>query len=494
MICMRRLSAWLMKIMTLGVAFLAAPAGFAEIPNRVFAELGLPASEQGTNRSTASLQRDLAWIGLHFGRVDGSMGPDTRESVRRFQRSIGSQATGELSPSDRDLLSNRARQTARNARFESEAIEWNGMKLDLPKGFIRRPDVTGKDYLWVHYPGRDAASLSILMPRFMDRIASRDLIDYFTKAHEDEEKEIKAEVYAKGTVGDTTYLGLVSNGTNVIYIFQYGRGETRGISISFNSSARAAMSPLVERMLRSLDLFHAAGVRPSDVPRLGRAGRYPGGEDQESWYRTMVGSGSGSVVSRSGDILTNYHVIAGCGTITVNGFEAVVTGADVRLDLALVRSERFSGKEPVRFRKTTPQLGEDIYVMGYPVFSMSPSVNLTKGIVSSAVGYKGDRTHVQITAPVQPGNSGGPVLDTTGAQIAVVAAKASAMAQIQSNIENIAWVIRSSAAVDFMQRYGVNFVNASEQTRSATPGERQILDWRQFTVRIECHDPDAWGQ
>ena len=61
--------------------------------------------------------------------------------------------------------------------------------------------------------------------------------------------------------------------------------------------------------------------------------------------------------------------------------------------------------------------------MGFPVFDVSQSINITDGIVSSTVGLRGDRTHVQITAPVQPGNSGGPVLDRHGAQVAVVVSK-----------------------------------------------------------------------
>ncbi len=104
------------------------------------------------------------------------------------------------------------------------------------------------------------------------------------------------------------------------------------------------------------------------------------------------------------------------------------------------------------------------------------------------LGCRGDRSQIQITAPVQPGNSGGPVLDQHGAQIAVVVSKVSTTLQLRRNIENIAWVIRAREALTFMKRFGVSPIETSRSASQLEPIQDRIVDWRQQTVRIECHD------
>jgi S1-C subfamily serine protease len=207
------------------------------------------------------------------------------------------------------------------------------------------------------------------------------------------------------------------------------------------------------------------------------------------WQRTMIGNGSGSLVSTAGHVLTNHHVVSGCARLTVNGSGAALLGSDIRLDLALLRVPGLSGRTPVRFAERPAQLGDEIFVLGYPVFSLSPALNATDGIVSSPVGLEGDRTNIQITAPVQPGNSGGPVLSVGGAQVAVVASKVTSELRDRQNIENIGWVIRGAEAEAFLRRFDVRPLRAGDGFRRPDgPLSEQMREWRRFVVRIECHD------
>ena len=82
------------------------------------------------------------------------------------------------------------------------------------------------------------------------------------------------------------------------------------------------------------------------------------------------------------------------------------------------------GKIPYTIGKVAVDVGDDIFVLGYPLTSsMGKEVKLTDGIISSSTGYKGDEAMYQISAPVQPGNSGGPLFNEDGDVIGVVCAK-----------------------------------------------------------------------
>ena len=125
-----------------------------------------------------------------------------------------------------------------------------------------------------------------------------------------------------------------------------------------------------------------------------------------------------------------------------------------------------------------PQPGEKVISIGYPVFSLTQAQNVTDGIISSPYGMEGDLLHMQVTAPIQPGNSGGPVLDAHGRQVAVVVAKPSEAARSSRSIENVAWVIRGEVAIDFLERYGIRFIRdrgsrAAMTTAEVAAGHRQ---------------------
>src|SRR5690606_40200851 len=88
---------------------------------------------------------------------------------------------------------------------------------------------------------------------------------------------------------------------------------------------------------------------------------------------------------------------------------------DKQNDLAIVKVSGGSGKPFLRLHNGPPRLGEDITAFGYPLGDLlSDSIKVTTGNINSLVGMENDTRYLQISAPLQPGNSGGPVVASTG--------------------------------------------------------------------------------
>jgi len=135
--------------------------------------------------------------------------------------------------------------------------------------------------------------------------------------------------------------------------------------------------------------------------------------------------GTGFAIADGTLVITNHHVVSGCTTVNIPNIGAGnVKFSDSRLDLAIIEPERPVGGY-IRFRSRYNQLnlGEEIVVIGFPLKGLlSSSPIVTTGIVSSMAGIRDDATRLQITAPIQPGNSGGPVLDRAGNVVGIAVA------------------------------------------------------------------------
>ena len=139
--------------------------------------------------------------------------------------------------------------------------------------------------------------------------------------------------------------------------------------------------------------------------------------------------GSGFVISPQGHILTCAHVVENLtnATIWVEGvrYPCRVLACDTNLDLAVLLVE--GSHQPfhtLQFgSETNYSIGQDAFTMGFPlveVLGVSPRLN--KGLISATVGMNDDTNYIQISAQVQPGNSGGPLLNERSEVIGVVAA------------------------------------------------------------------------
>ena len=228
---------------------------------------------------------------------------------------------------------------------------------------------------------------------------------------------------------------------------------------------------------------------------------------------TRPKGGSGFFISKSGQVITNAHVVNGCKRITVGDSAtkqspAQLVATDRRNDLALLTLsslEMASNQTKALIKKLgiqivplasegllrseDTQLGERVLVAGFPYgITVSNAIKVSTGIVSSTVGMGDDSGQFQIDAAVQPGNSGGPIYDERGNIVGVVVAQLNKfiMAKATGSLpENVNFGIKASTVRQFLNAKGV----PTKWSRKSKPMSTQQLAKiaEKQTLMVMCH-------
>ena len=202
----------------------------------------------------------------------------------------------------------------------------------------------------------------------------------------------------------------------------------------------------------------------------------------------LIATGSGFFISADGDVLTNNHVIEGCGSVTLaDGGALQILASDAKNDLALLRSLKKISSVAI-FLGVAPRLGETVVTFGFPLSGLlSSSGSVTSGTISSMAGPQDDLRLMQITAPVQPGNSGGPLLDLSGNVVGVIVAKLDALriATTTGDIpQNVNFAVKTGVVRIFLDTNNVSYKTALSVRKLEVPEVAKRA--RQFTVAIDC--------
>ena len=146
--------------------------------------------------------------------------------------------------------------------------------------------------------------------------------------------------------------------------------------------------------------------------------------------------------------------------------------ADASIDLALLKAD-IATTTPLSFRREV-RVGETIFVYGFPLAGfLATTGNFTSGNVTANAGVKDDSTKLQISAPVQPGNSGAPLLDEFGNIVGIVVAQLDALKFAGATgdiVQNVNFAIKASIAIAFLERHGVR-VKTIANTRPLVPAD-----------------------
>ena len=198
-------------------------------------------------------------------------------------------------------------------------------------------------------------------------------------------------------------------------------------------------------------------------------------------------TGSGWAVS-STQIVTNAHVVAGCSRVAVSGRTAArVQLIDSKSDLALLAVP--SNPSVALLRTGRLRQGDAVTIVGYPLRGvLASSANVTTGNVSALAGIQNDSRFIQISAPVQPGNSGGPLLDSSGNVVGVVVSKLDAVkfAQLTGDIpQNVNFAVSLFTLQGFLEANAVDYRTAPSTKNLSTADVAEV--GKVFTVLVECY-------
>jgi len=203
-------------------------------------------------------------------------------------------------------------------------------------------------------------------------------------------------------------------------------------------------------------------------------------------------SGTGFFVTREGHLVTNNHVVEGCAAVQIkpsNGspLPARILARDTNNDLALLKSDYTTDK--VAAVRTGVRLGEAVAAFGFPLNSvLASSGNFTLGNVTALAGIGDDTRFLQISAPVQPGNSGGPLLDENGNIVGVVTSKLNALTTVVAIgdvPQNVNFAIKAGALTTFLESTRIEFQATPNATRLSPPDIADLANGISALVRCD---------
>lgn len=205
-------------------------------------------------------------------------------------------------------------------------------------------------------------------------------------------------------------------------------------------------------------------------------------------------SGSGVLISDN-IIITNYHVVEDANKVeailNINGipetFSARVLCTDKTNDLAIVciKDEKFKsqGEAPFKILANTVDVGTSVFAMGFPLTNfLGEEVKITDGIISSKSGFEGDIVTYQISVPIQPGNSGGPLFDKNGNLVGITNAGID-----KSVAENVGYAIKTPYVFNIIDSSPINISIPQGKTLPKEDFPELIKSLKPYVVYLKIY-------
>jgi uncharacterized protein len=262
------------------------------------------------------------------------------------------------------------------------------------------------------------------------------------------------------------------NGWKIVYSEKFKRWINQHSERDAKTLRQVLLSSSLEDVITMLDLYKA-----------GMANRLE-----------LDSTGSGFVVSNQGYVITNAHIVSDCRQLRVlHGEEetpAELIDSDKPDELAILQTAAAQSIPASFTTNRQTRLGEPVIVAGYPLWGrglLADDLSVTTGSVSALAGLRNNPEQLQISAPIQPGNSGGPVLDDAGNVMGVVVSMLNEhyIATISgSPAQNINFAIKGVVAEALLDINGISYRTASSERPLETADVAEHA--RQFTVVVEC--------
>ena len=235
-----------------------------------------------------------------------------------------------------------------------------------------------------------------------------------------------------------------------------------------NTEAKQFLSDL-EQQMTAEQIAEGQQLSATFVPQNGNSGL---SSDNFVPPDVPTATGTGFFITDDGYLISNYHVVKDATKVrlltSAGLIDAKVVQVDAANDLALLKADGRFAPLPIAASRTVT-LGGTVATVGFPDIGLQGfAPKLAKGEIASLSGAGDDPRYFQISVPVQPGNSGGALVDERGNVIGIVSAKLDASAALAASgalPENVNYAVKSSLLLSFLESVPEWPPNSKRRTR-----------------------------
>lgn len=364
-----------------------------------------------TKDERIALQRALAWYGFYQGGLDGAYGKGTRGSMALWQEANGFEVTGVLTSHQRATLIANYDADQAEFGFQTQTEAEAGIEITLPMALIT---FEGYEPPFVRYAEKDGSGLQIMLISEPGGVeALHGLYDIL---------QTLEVVPAEGERARTDDSFTISAASATVQSYAYAEtrdGMVKGYLVVWKPQDAERMGRILPALQASFRPVGDKALDPGLVPmeEAARAGLLAGLE-----VRRPKLSRSGFYVDAAGTVLTTAEAVANCSRVTLDhDTEADLRRVDAATGLALLTPRAPLAPAAVAgFVAATPRPGTEMAVAGYSYEDKLPAPVLTFGTFEEDKGLAGETGIARLSAPVLPGDAGGPVMDPTGGVVGML--------------------------------------------------------------------------
>ncbi|MDP2620340.1 MAG: serine protease [Hyphomicrobiales bacterium] len=421
-----------------------------------------------SEKSRVLLQATLVLLGHYTGLIDAEFGRLTYRALLAYQGSHRLDPDGVLSPTEEQQLLLAGAAVFKVLGFSEQTDDRAGIKVPVPVNLLVRSTPSRWGTRWLS--GDGSVELETLAVPEVETTFDELLRRLSTGSN-------RTVTYAY-TQSDLFVLSGRLGERKFYAAFIKAGSMSRGFSISWD--------PAVDRIGSLLSVYLVSTVA---FPKAVESGGEDGRNGKREPIPSGVSAGSGFAIAADGIVVTNAHVVNDCTSLEISGYgqAAVITADEVR-DLAVLRVDGRTFRSVARLKVGELKLGQEIVVVGFPLSEiLGNALHVSPGAVSGLSGVGGNRSNFMVSATLQPGDSGGPILDLNGDVVGVAVAKLNDLALLNEHgttSANIGFAINATTLLDFLKPFKVT--TSEDPVPPDANVERAVAGAEEFTHQVIC--------
>lgn len=450
----------------------AQPAALTE-PEPETPEQARASERELTRAEREELQIALQWAGHYDGRIDAAFGPNTRGAMRSWQQANGFETTGILTTRQRAELLEQYNSVFDGLGFAEYVDDRAGIAMEIPQGVVAFDGYEPPFALFE--PTTDLGARVLLISRPGDRrtlgglyeiMQSLEIVPLEGERNRDNDGFVLTG--ADDEIVSHTEVGLQD-------------GALKGFTLIWPAGDVARRTRVLERMQDSFERL--PGVLDAPASLADRPG-----VDLVAGLRVRqpVRSASGFFVDRAGRVLTSVAAVEGCTRVTLDSeHEAQVAARDEALGLAVLRPvDPLAPRRVAQFQTNPPRLQSEVAVAGYSFGGVLGAPTLTFGTLEDMQGLRGEESLKRLTLVSEPGDTGGPVMDTAGGVLGMLQPRDGD--DDQRLPQDVSFATKTDEILEFLRGAGID-AQAGSASAPLDPVDLTRIG-AEMTVLVSCWD------